>query len=65
MQGVSCHHCHDSLSEEQKARFLEREKQIRLSKERGQAHIGSDALTQLEENRAKKQAIKKQQRTSN
>jgi len=63
MQGVSCHHCHDSLSEEQKARFLEREKQIRLSKERGQAHIGSDALTQLEENRAKKQAIKQQQRT--
>jgi len=63
MQGVSCHHCHDSLSEEQKARFLEREKQIRLSKERGQAHIGSDALTQLEENRAKKQALKAQQRT--
>ena len=63
MQGVSCHHCHDSLSEEQKARFLEREKQIRLSKERGQAHIGSDALTQLEENRAKKQAVKQQQRT--
>lgn len=63
MQGVSCHHCHDSLSEEQKTRFLEREKQIRLSKERGQAHIGSDALTQLEENRAKKQAIKAQQRT--
>ena len=62
MQGVSCHHCHDSLSEEQKARFLEREKQIRLSKERGQAHIGSDALTQLEENRAKKQAVKQQQR---
>jgi UPF0176 protein len=62
MQGVSCHHCHDHLSEEQKARFLEREKQIRLSKERGQAHIGSDALTQLEENRAKKQAHKTQQR---
>jgi len=62
MQGVSCHHCHDSLSEEQKARFLEREKQIRLSKERGQAHIGSDALTQLEENRAKKQAQKQKQR---
>jgi len=62
MQGVCCHHCHDSLSETQKTRFLEREKQIRLSKERGQAHIGSDALTQLEENRAKKQAIKAQQR---
>ncbi|WP_028868169.1 rhodanese-related sulfurtransferase [Psychromonas arctica] len=64
MQGVSCHRCHDSLSEQQKLRFLEREKQIRLSQERGQAHIGSDALTQLEENRAKKQAVKMQQRCS-
>jgi len=64
MQGVSCHQCHDSLSEQQKLRFLEREKQIRLSQERGQAHIGADALTQLEENRAKKQAAKMQQRSS-
>ncbi|WP_025563465.1 rhodanese-related sulfurtransferase [Psychromonas sp. SP041] len=62
MQGVSCHQCHDSISEEQKQRFLEREKQIRLSLERGQAHIGSEAVTQLEENKAKKQAQKEQQR---
>ena len=62
MSGVSCHHCHDSLTEEQKQRFLEREKQIRLSAERGQAHIGSEALIQLETNRAKKQAYKVQQR---
>jgi len=62
MQGVSCHQCHDSISEEQKQRFLEREKQIRLSLERGQAHIGSEAVTQLEENKAKKQAKKIQQR---
>tara|TARA_R110001583_G_scaffold6499_1_gene32798 strand:- start:20023 stop:21006 length:984 start_codon:yes stop_codon:yes gene_type:complete len=64
MRGVSCHQCHDSLSEEQKQRFLEREKQICLSQQRGQTHIGSDAVTQLEENRAKKQAIKMQQRTA-
>lgn len=64
MRGVSCHQCHDSLSEEQKQRFLEREKQICLSEQRGQTHIGSDAVTQLEENRAKKQAIKMQQRTA-
>ncbi|WP_298942240.1 rhodanese-related sulfurtransferase [uncultured Psychromonas sp.] len=62
MQGVSCHQCHDSISEEQKQRFLEREKQIRLSLERGQAHIGSEAVTQLEQNKAKKQAQKEQQR---
>jgi len=64
MQGVSCHHCHDKLSEEQKLRFLEREKQIRLSLQRGQTHIGSEVVSQLEENRAKKQALKMQQRTS-
>jgi len=63
MQGVSCPHCHDNLTEQQKQRFLEREKQIRLSQERGQAHIGSEALNQLEENRLKKQAQKMQQRT--
>jgi len=64
MRGVSCHQCHDSLSEEQKQRFLEREKQICLSQQRGQTHIGSDAVTQLEANRAKKQALKMQQRTA-
>lgn len=62
MQGVSCHHCHDGLSEEQKQRFLEREKQIRLASERGQEHIGSDALVQLEVNRQKKKATKAAQR---
>jgi len=60
--GISCHQCFDSISEDQKQRFSEREKQIQLAKERGQAHIGSEALTQLEENRAKKKAVKAQQR---
>jgi UPF0176 protein len=62
MQGISCHHCFDNISDEQKKRFSEREKQIRLAKQRGEAHIGSDALTQLENNRAKKRSIKAQQR---
>ncbi|PKF60788.1 hypothetical protein CW745_13010 [Psychromonas sp. psych-6C06] len=62
MQGISCHHCFDNITEEQKQRFSEREKQIRLAKERGQAHIGSDALTQLEQNREQKKAFKEQQR---
>ena len=39
-QGVSCPHCYDSLTEDQKARFAERQKQIRLAKERGERHIG-------------------------
>ncbi len=39
-EGVSCPHCIDNLTEERKARFRERQKQIRLAKERGERHIG-------------------------
>ena len=38
--GVSCLHCIDAYDDADRARFRERQKQIRLSKERGQAHIG-------------------------
>src|SRR5690606_15378493 len=41
--GVSCHHCYDKTNEEQRERFREREKQMRLAKERGESHIGNDA----------------------
>ncbi len=40
-QGVSCPHCHDSLTAEQKVRFRERQKQSRLAAERGEAHVGA------------------------
>jgi len=39
--GVSCPRCYDALSEDQKARFSERQKQIQLAKTRNQAHIGA------------------------
>lgn len=42
-QGVSCHQCIETLTPEQKARFAEREKQIRLAKERGETHVGGEA----------------------
>jgi UPF0176 protein len=41
--GVSCLHCIDTHNEADRARFRERQKQMRLSKERGQAHIGKAA----------------------
>ncbi|MEC7594446.1 MAG: rhodanese-related sulfurtransferase, partial [Pseudomonadota bacterium] len=41
--GVSCLHCIDAHEDTDRARFRERQKQIRLSKERGQAHIGKAA----------------------
>tara|TARA_R110001583_G_scaffold51161_8_gene159761 strand:+ start:12382 stop:13365 length:984 start_codon:yes stop_codon:yes gene_type:complete len=62
MEGISCHQCFDSITEAQKARFAQRELQMRLAKERGEEHIGSSAVEQIENNRAKKKAIKEQQR---
>ena len=53
--GVSCPHCHDSMSEEQKARFAERQKQVELAKSRGEAHVAMD----IEEAKARKQAEQK------
>lgn len=41
IQGVSCPHCYDKLSAEQRRRFVEREKQMQLAKARGEVHIGS------------------------
>lgn len=38
-----CPRCHDSLSDEQRARFAERQKQIRLARERGVKHFAADA----------------------
>ncbi|KMT66987.1 rhodanese-related sulfurtransferase [Catenovulum maritimum] len=39
-KGVSCHHCVDKTSDEDKARFKERERQVQLAEQRGKAHIG-------------------------
>ncbi|MCB1729769.1 MAG: rhodanese-related sulfurtransferase [Halieaceae bacterium] len=40
-KGVCCPRCYDTLSEEQKARFRERQKQVELARQRGQAHVGA------------------------
>lgn len=39
--GVSCHQCIDETSEDDKTRFSERQKQIELSKRRGEIHLSS------------------------
>ncbi|RAJ98341.1 UPF0176 protein [Aliidiomarina maris] len=43
-KGVSCPHCHDKISDDQRARFSEREKQIQLAKARGESHIHDGKL---------------------
>ncbi len=39
-EGVACHQCAEETSEDDKARFRERQKQIALAKKRGSHHIG-------------------------
>ncbi|MDP4528682.1 rhodanese-related sulfurtransferase [Alkalimonas delamerensis] len=39
IKGLSCPHCHDKTSPEQKAAFAERQKQVQLAKARGEKHI--------------------------
>lgn len=43
VRGVSCHHCFDKTSEEQRKRFEERERQVQLAKLRGEKHLGTEA----------------------
>ena len=40
LEGVSCRHCADRLTPEDRQRFLERQRQIVLARRRGEAHIG-------------------------
>jgi UPF0176 protein len=53
-QGVSCPHCFDKVTIEQRARFSEREKQMALAKKRGESHLGEDAAKTLIQKRQKK-----------
>jgi len=41
VKGESCPHCHDMTSEEQRARFAERQKQQELAAARGTKHLGA------------------------
>ncbi|MEH6651079.1 MAG: rhodanese-related sulfurtransferase [Motiliproteus sp.] len=40
VKGVSCHHCYDTKSDQQKKRFSERQKQMELASQRGGTHLG-------------------------
>lgn len=43
-EGISCPNCYDTRSEDQRARYAERQKQTELAKKRGAGHIGNDAV---------------------
>ncbi|EAR09471.1 rhodanese-related sulfurtransferase [Reinekea blandensis] len=63
--GLSCHHCYDQLSEKQKQRFAERQKQVDIARERGMAHLGADATESIAEQKARKQREREAQRQLN
>ena len=45
--GVSCPKCYGKRSERDKARFAEREKQVQLAEDRGEKHLGPQAVGDL------------------
>ncbi|AUI86014.1 hypothetical protein BS333_06235 [Vibrio azureus] len=61
-QGVSCPKCFGKHTEEQIARFREREKQVNLAAKRGEQHVGGERAKQSELRRAEKLAKKSAQR---
>ena len=66
LPGVSCPRCHDLVTDEQKQRFAEREKQMQLAKQRGESHIGSDThQVSLKNKQAKLDDKNKQRQTKN
>ena len=56
--GVSCHHCHDVTDEIQKQRYIERQKQIELAKQRGEEHIGGNVNKFANKHREEKKKFK-------
>ena len=61
-KGVSCPKCASKHTDEQKARFREREKQVQLANERGETHVGGEADRVIAQRRQEKLARKEQQR---
>lgn len=65
VQGVSCVHCIDKYTDEQRKRFEQRELQMQLAEKRGEAHLGSDVQLAIEKHRQEKQEFREAQRLKN
>jgi UPF0176 protein len=61
-EGICCHHCHDQITDKQRQRYAERQKQAQLAESRGEYHIGQDATKTIKARRMKKLALRKKQR---
>jgi len=61
IKGVSCHRCHDQVTEQQRSRFAERERQIGLAAKRGENHLGGEVQGIINERRQGKVKKKTEQ----
>lgn len=59
--GISCHRCISSQTEKKRQRFSEREKQIQLSRSRGEQHVGGDVTKAIAKRRARKKQLLQEQ----
>jgi len=64
-EGLSCHHCYDKVTDKQRKRFQERQHQLELAKDRGEHHLGKDAVHDFEQRRQEKKAKREAQRKAN
>lgn len=58
--GVSCPHCYGTHTDEQLARFREREKQVNLARARDEEHVGTEARDIMEQRRLEKAEAQRQ-----
>ena len=56
--GVSCPACYADKGDSERQRFQEREKQVRLARERGEQHIGADAAVYAQQRKRDKKAAR-------
>ncbi len=61
VKGLSCHRCHDQVSDTQRSRFAERERQMELAEQRGESHIGGEIKHIIDERRVEKAKKKAEQ----
>lgn len=62
--GVSCPNCFGQHTDEQIARFREREKQVNLARARNEEHVGSEARKATKERRQQKAAERRSRRVA-
>jgi len=65
IKGESCPHCIGKATDEQKARFREREYQMQLAQKRGEVHIGSEVSAVIEKRKAAKIEARRQADAAN